>query len=169
MEAVFVTSTFRGATGSSVSAVDAPVGLVCIAYDVYKLSDAKNPALKAFRGLEHCSVTSVRVSRRRARDGPSHGPSVFTAPSRCAGVPDRLMLNDYIPYTFIVASKVTTRCKLGGCYDSDSSFAPCPVPRAACPSTVSCVDRVVRGVPVANTNTITLVSWALQLSSKRRL
>ena len=75
------------------------------------------------------------------------------------------MLNDYIPYTSIVASKVTTRCKLGGCYDSDSSFAPCPVPRAACPSThASTVDRVVLGLPVANTNTITLVLWALQLS-----
>ena len=49
------------------------------------------------------------------------------------------MLNDYIPYTSIVASKVTTRCKLGGCYDDGSSFAPCPVsrePRVRAPSTV---------------------------------
>ena len=95
---------------------------------------------------------------------------MFTAPSRCAGVPDRLMLNYYIPYTSIVASKVTTRCKLGGCYDDDSSFAPCPVsrePRVRAPSTVI---RVVLGVPVANTNTITLVLWHMGFAAmKRRL
>ena len=49
----------------------------------------------------------------RASRGPVRLCRLFAAPSRCAGVPDRLMVNYYIQYTSMVPSKVMTRCKLG--------------------------------------------------------
>ena len=93
-------------------------------YDIYELAEEKNRAGEAFRGPKRVPGTSRELSAVSCESRPGTPWKMFTAPSRCAGVPDRLMLNYYIPYTSIVASKVTIRCKLGGCYDDDSSFAP---------------------------------------------
>ena len=91
------------------------------------LAVAKNRAGKAFRGPKHCSETSRGLSAvSRESRGPVRlciGCSLHRRNARAfrTDIDGQLLHSIHLHLT---PSKVEFRCKLGGCYDDDSSSAP---------------------------------------------
>ena len=67
--------------------------------------------------------------RAKQSRGPLPQRKGVAAPSQCAGVQDRSIVNHHIPLTYSVPSTIIApwllRCKLRGCYNNDSTGHLC--------------------------------------------